>query len=208
VIEGKQDFFGEVSKEPSSFEELFVFYQDFVKVFYSTVQSENELPVEILFEINAALDHVSRHYIYEEEEEKVVRKAYSHLKRACLDGFKIVLRETLKKADELEKVDLSLIDNGEFEQNLRKLVSDIKAGAIDARRLEGSPLNQPSETGVPAFDRWLPVMEKCLQLEQDYYLHTGVSWAKKKSMIFSWKGIIASALIGSAVTLLLEGLLG
>lgn len=124
-----------------------------------------------------------------------------------MDGFKIVLRETLKKADELEKIDISLIDNGEFEQAFRKLVAAIKSGAIDARRLEGSPLDQPSDTGVPAFDRWLPVMEKCLQLEQDYYLNSAVKWAKRKSLIFSWKGIIVSALIGSAITMLLEGLI-
>ena len=51
-------------KEPTTFTELFEFYQNNVKLFYSAVQAENELPTEILFEINAAFDHLSRHYIY------------------------------------------------------------------------------------------------------------------------------------------------
>lgn len=51
--------------------------------------------MEILFELNAALDHLSRHYTYKESEAEAVAKAYAHMKRACLDVFKITLRETL-----------------------------------------------------------------------------------------------------------------
>lgn len=75
-------------RQPKTFVELFEFYQSKVKLFYSAVQAENELPTEILFEINAAFDHVSRYHVYGQSEEEVVAKAYSHLKRACLDVFK------------------------------------------------------------------------------------------------------------------------
>lgn len=48
-------------KEPSNIAELFAFYHDYVKVLYSAVQTENALPQEVLFELNAAFDHLSRH---------------------------------------------------------------------------------------------------------------------------------------------------
>ena len=70
---------------PTTFADLFKFYHEHVKILYSSVQVENVMPVELLFELNAALDHVSRHWCYGESEKEAVEKAYSHLKRCCLD---------------------------------------------------------------------------------------------------------------------------
>ena len=47
--------------KPKKFEELFKFYHEYVKLLYSSVQAGGSLPAEVLFELNAALDHVSRH---------------------------------------------------------------------------------------------------------------------------------------------------
>lgn len=196
--------------EPQDRTELFDFYQNQVKLYYSAVQSENELPVEVLFEINAAFDHLSRLYVYGEDEAVVVRKAYSHLKRSCLDVFKVAVREALKKYKELQSIDISLIDNGEFEKDLKRLVSEIKKGAVDARRLEGDPrTNSGSE--IPAFDRWVPVYENCLRLEDDFYNHASVDWAKHKGRRLSLKtmtvSIIASVLLGGLLRPVFEKLI-
>lgn len=134
-------------REPRTFDELFSFYQDRVKLYYSAVQAENELPTEILFELNAAFDHISRYYIYRQSEEEVVQKAYSHLKRACLDVFKLTLRDTLDKAAELEKLDISLIDNGHYEKELKTLKHSIKLKALEARKMEGDPMTAEADLG-------------------------------------------------------------
>jgi len=181
---------------PKTFSELFDFYHNSVKIYYGVVQSENVLPAEVLFELNAALDHLSRFYIYKEPERDVVSKAYSHMKRACLDIFKITLRETLDQYQELLKVDISLIDNGDFEKKLKMLANTIKIGAREARRLEGRPTSSASaELTVPAFDRWLPVYEDCLALQQDYYLHDSIDWAKSKSRGLTWRALIGTSLV-------------
>ena len=197
-------------RQPETFVELFEFYQSKVKLFYSAVQAENELPTEILFEINAAFDHVSRYHVYGQSEEEVVAKAYSHLKRACLDVFKIILRDTLTMVAELEKLDISLIDNGAYEKELKALEHSIKQRAIEARRQEGEPMTAETDLEVPAFALWLPVFEDCLKLQEEFYYHPAVDWAKKKGRWMSSKAliisVIASGLVGVALTKLVDWL--
>ena len=197
-------------RQPKTFVELFEFYQSKVKLFYSAVQAENELPTEILFEINAAFDHVSRYHVYGQSEEEVVAKAYSHLKRACLDVFKIILRDTLTMVAELEKLDISLIDNGAYEKELKALEHSIKQRAIEARRQEGDPMTAETDLEVPAFALWLPVFEDCLKLQEEFYYHPAVDWAKKKGRWMSSKAliisVIASGLVGVALTKLVDWL--
>ena len=166
--------------EPKNFAELFSFYHVYIKALYSSVQAQNALPNEVLFELNAALDHLSRHWTYHEEEAQVVAKAYGHCKRACLDIFKIKLRETRKQYDELLAIDTSVIDNGDFDRNLRQLWHDIKTEATEARRLEGRAA-QDDET-VPLFEPWEKVFIKCERLESEYYLHPKIEWAKKRAL--------------------------
>ena len=78
---------------PKTLAELFDFYFDEVKVLYAAVQAENTLPAEVLFEINAAFDHLARHWRHKEGEADAVAKTFGHLKRACLDIFKIRARD-------------------------------------------------------------------------------------------------------------------
>lgn len=197
-----------MASEPGTFSELFEFYNSSVKLYYSAVQSENVLPAEVLFELNAALDHLSRFYVYDEPETQVVHKAYSHMKRACLDVFKITLRETLDQYDELLKIDISLIDNGDFEKRLKRLASRIKTGAREARRLEGQPISGAQEDlTVPAFDRWLPVYEDCLALQQDYYLHDSVDWAKAKSRNLTSRVLISTSIVSAIIGFLISKVL-
>lgn len=65
---------------------------------------------------------------------------------------------------------------------------------------------------VPAFALWLPVFEDCLKLQEDFYHHPAVDWAKKKGRWMSTKSLVvtvlASALVGALLTKLLEALIG
>lgn len=178
-------------KEPTTIEELFSFYHDYVKVLYSAVQTENALPQEVLFELNAAFDHLSRHWIYKEEEAAVVRKCYGHLKRSCLDIFKISVREARTQFDELRKIDTSAIDNGEFDKRLLALFSEIRSGATKARSMEGNGNSDPAGP-IKAFDAWQPVYANCLRLE-DFYHHPALDWAKRRWWIKYWKTTLLTA---------------
>lgn len=162
---------------PDTFTELFKFYHDYVKVLYADVQVENQLPQELLFELNAALDHISRRWSYNEEEAQVVRRAYSHMKRACLDVFKIRLKRTADQYKDLQRCDVSVIDNGTFEKGMKALFADIRVAARGARREEGV---SDSNSNVPAFEAWSEVFVLCTQFEERFFDCPHVSWAKKR----------------------------
>ena len=181
-------------KEPSNISELFAFYHDYVKVLYSAVQTENALPQEVLFELNAAFDHLSRHWTYGEPEENVVRKCYGHLKRSCLDIFKISVREARQKFDELRKLDTSDIDNGEYDRKLLALFAEIRSGATDARKLEGNGNSDP-DGPIKAFDAWQPVYANCLRLETEFYHHAALDWAKRRWFKKYWKSTLFTAVV-------------
>lgn len=180
---------------PKTFRELFAFYNDYVKLLYSNVEAQNKLPDETLFEINAAFDHLSRHHIYNESEKSVVEKAFSHLKRSCLDIFKLKVKKALDQYEELKKLDLSYLDNGQYEGKLTALIHEIKSGAIDARHKEGDA-RYDDEHDVKAFDRWQPVFHNATRLEQEFYLHPRLEWAKRKNsfarLVSNWKTIVLS----------------
>ncbi len=189
---------GEVIQEhngdltPSNIAELYDFYHSFVKRLYSVVQAENTLPAEVLYEIHAAFDHVTRIETFNEQEDQAVRKAYSHFKRACLDVYKIYFRDSLEMFEELKKIDTSAIDNGDFDFKLRHLIDKIRKNATEARRLEGDK-SQDTVEKVLAFDRWQLVARDCQIFRNEFYLHKSISWAKKRN----WRKGIAIFVYGA-----------
>lgn len=179
--------------KPKTFEELFKFYHEYVKLLYSSVQAGGVLPIEVLFELNAALDHISRHWAYRESEAAVVDKAYAHLKRTCLDIFKLKVNDANDQFVELRSIETSILDNGEFDRNLIALHHKIKIEATEARRLEGESRNDDEAT-IKAFALWQPVYEDCIKLEKDFYNHPKLHWAKKKVAFFKRKEFIVSVI--------------
>jgi hypothetical protein len=168
-----------MSNQPKTVAELYKFYYDVVKPLYSAVQVDNVLPTETLFELNAAFDHLSRHWFYGEAEDASVEKAYSHLKRSCLDIFKLQLKATREQYDHLLKIDTSLLDNGEFDSKMHKLFLEIRIGAKGARLWEGQTKHDDL-AGIKAFENWYPVYEKCIQFEEQIYNHPKIGWVRKK----------------------------
>jgi hypothetical protein len=180
---------------PQTFAELFQFYNDTVKPLYSEIQLTNELPAETLFEINAAWDHLSRAWTYGDTEPAVVAKAYSHLKRSVLDIFKLVVRNSIDQFEELTKVDISIIDNGAFEVELRQLHHSIKELARSARAGEGD-VRRDDKAAIAAFDLWAPVYDKCKRLEKEYYRSEKWVWAKQRHKRRHWKELVVGFLVG------------
>ena len=64
----------QMAGDPQTFQEVFEFYNTYVKLLYCDVQATNVLPAEVLFELNAAFDHASRHWVYGETEAAVSKK--------------------------------------------------------------------------------------------------------------------------------------
>ncbi len=164
---------------PTDLKQLFCFYHDYVKLLYASVQTTNQVPVEMLFELNAALDHLSRQWVYPDEEQEVVTKAYGHFKRACLDVFKITFKEAADHYQKLSAIDTSVIDNGEFDRSLHVFFNQMRAKATKARQMEGRPDNNGA---VPAFEFWEDVYTDCVAFNQRFFLHERLHWAKRRGV--------------------------
>lgn len=195
-----------MANPPASFGEVFRFYYDVVKPLYSKIQADNVLPSETLFEINAAFDHLSRHWHYAEDEKVVAEKTYSHLKRSCLDIFKLCVVQTMDKYDDLKRIDTSVVDNGEFDARLIALIGDIKQGAAEARAVEGD--TRDDDGHIKAFEHWLSVYKKCVSFERDFYRNRKVDWARtrerKRRWRDRWETLAIGVLGGILVTLLVQ----
>lgn len=185
--------------------EVFQFYNDTVKVLYSEIEARNNtLPVELLFEIHSAFDHLKRIYIDNESEDESCKKAFSHLKRGLLDAFKLKLKYFNDDCNKLlnKKADLRIIDSGTY---LTDLLNDRKNIINTAKlaRLEESKINIDL-----AFENWCAVSKQIDDFEAKYFDSAKIKWAEKQSFFHFnanfWLGVLAGIISGIAVTLLFE----
>lgn len=185
--------------------EVFQFYNDTVKILYSEIEARNNtLPVELLFEIHSAFDHLKRYFIDGESEDECCKKAFSHLKRGLLDAFKLKLKYFNDDCNKLlnKKADLRIIDSGTY---LTDLLNDRKTIINTARtaRLEESKTNIDS-----AFENWCAVSKQIDDFESKYFDSAKIKWAEKQSFFHFnanfWLGVLAGVISSVAVTLLFQ----
>ena len=145
--------------------DVYQLYEDVVKPLYCEIEAQNNtLPVELLFETYAALDHLKRIYINGECEEECCKKALSHIKRGALDAFKLKLKYFNSDVKSFMKSGsgLSLIDNGQFLVNLTADRAEISKLAKKARSQEGR------NKDTTAFDPWYETSLKIDAFRETY----------------------------------------
>ena len=184
---------------PESIPDLMTFYHQYVKLVYSLVQSDGVLPQEMLFEVNAAFDHLSRHWTHAEAEEVVVQKAYGHLKRCCLDGFKIRFRDCSDHRRELRRLDTTGLDNGSFTPRMHRAWAALRKQAAEARQMEGRP---DLEGRILAFDGWEEVVAACEVFDETFYEHERLSWVRRRSGWRVARQVLVTLVLGAMGSLL------
>jgi len=107
--------------KPTTVEELVEFYYDKFKLIYDDAQLLNSPSIELLLEVHAAFDHLSRHWRFGQDLAASVDRAAGHLKRGTFDAFKLIVRDTRDQYDQLMRSNIGAIDNGEFERGLVQL---------------------------------------------------------------------------------------
>ena len=112
-----------------SLKSVFQFYHDLLKPLFAATQLSSQVPVEVLFEIAAAFDHLSRHWTMDEKEASVAEAAHRHLRRATFDIFKLAVKEAIDSFQKLRTIDTSGVDGGDFDKRLIALATRIKEGA-------------------------------------------------------------------------------
>jgi len=189
-------------------QDAFAFYSEYLKPLYCEIEArDNTIPVEMLFEIHAAFDHLRRFYVNGDEETTSTRRAIGHLKRASLDAFKLKLKYFNADLERLLGLGacLELVDNGSFiEEILRdkqKIIKIAKQARIDESK------NDP-ET---AFDTWIQTSilidettEKILnsQVHIDSATIKAKNWFNKDKFQGLWIGFLSGFLSSLAVWLL------
>ena len=180
--------------------DVYQFYNDKAKILYSEIEARNNsLPIELLFEVHSAFDHLKRIHIDGEPEDHCAEKAFSHLKRGLLDAFKLKLKYHNDACKKLMKsrIDLRLIDNGRFLPSLLKKRKTIINIAKEARLSEG-------KEGIDvAFEKWCEVSGLIDQFEEEFFDPAKIQWAKMLGFFhFSLSfivgiitGVIASAIV-------------
>lgn len=185
--------------------DAFEFYREYVKPLYCEIEArDNTLPVELLFEIHAAFDHLRRYFVDGENEATAVHKAISHLKRGALDAFKLKLKffhddfQSLVKSD----VDFDLVDNGKFLPNLLADKDKIINLAKQSR------LSESIDDPAKAFELW---SSTSLAINDFYATYMSdqnkIEWARKKTFKL-WnkdtrKGIVIGLITGLASSYLI-----
>lgn len=184
-------------------QEVYEFYNNTVKVIYSEIEAKNNtLPVELLFEINSAFDHLKRIHIDGESEDLQSQKAYSHLKRGCLDAFKLKLKYFNDDVSKIyrKKADLRIIDNGKYLADFIQFKSDIFKIAKEARLNEGK-----MDTEL-ALQEWSHVSVLIDSFEDKFFNTEKLHWAEKQSFFHFnanfWLGVLAGIISSVVVTIL------
>ncbi|MGE4351565.1 MAG: hypothetical protein AB7E52_05180 [Bdellovibrionales bacterium] len=178
----------------AALKDVFNYYWEYTKPLYCEIEArDNALPVELLFEIHAAFDHLARHTTCGEDLDDCVNKALSHLKRGCLDAFKLKHRNFKDDVDLFlkNKVDFSYLDNGRFLSSLMKDRRHIDDLVVKARLAESK-----SDT-TDAFKYWTEV-SLAIDSFCDRYLKDGekLIWAKNKTFALVGKESIISFITG------------
>lgn len=184
-------------------QEVYEFYNNTVKVIYSEIEAKNNtLPVELLFEINSAFDHLKRIHIDGESEDLQSQKAYSHLKRGCLDAFKLKLKYFNDDVSKIyrKKADLRIIDNGQYLADFIQAKADIFKTAKEARLNEGK-----MDTEL-ALQEWSHVSVLIDSFEDKFFNTEKLHWAEKQSFFHFnanfWLGVLAGIISSVVVTVL------
>ena len=187
--------------------EVYQFYNDKVKIIYSEVEARNNtLPVELLFEIHSAFDHLKRLHVDGEDENLSAQKAYSHLKRGVLDAFKLKLKYFNDDYSKLinKKADLRIIDSGTYLTDLLKDRKRIVDAAKSAR------LNEAKQDIDEAFENWCITSEQINEFEQKYFDSEKIKWAERQSFFHFnanfWLGVVSGIVSSILFTLLMKAI--
>ena len=173
--------------------EVYEFYNERVKVAYSEIEARNnKLPIELLFEIHSALDHLKRFHLNEDSEEEACGKAYSHLKRGVLDAYKLKLKYFNDEYSKLFKnnTELKIIDSGKFLPEALSLYKNIISSAKDAR------ISESQKDINKAFESWYTVSVLIDEFEERYFDSEKLTWAKKQGMFQLGTNFIIGVITG------------
>lgn len=194
-------FFGR--EKDKSIVEVYQFYNNRLKPLYVEIEARNKIPVELLFEIHAAFDHMKRIYVEGEKSRICCQKALSHLKRGLLDALKLKLKYFNIDIERLlvAQTDFSLVDNGKYIVSLQQKKATIIQEAKQARLHEGL------KDIEKALESWLRTAEYIDEFESEFLKPEKIAWAKRKTFAF-WNadfvrgvvaGVVSSGLVAFAI---------
>ena len=172
--------------------------------------SDNEYPVEILNEIRAMMNHLANLTLIPststQQIDEEINKIFSHYKRALFDCYKYLCISELDKYTLFYKqhkyMDMSLIDNGNFLDNLCSLHKDAVEATVYAKKLENNPLIQFDDVFIGYKDAY----EKCFALT--YHIDNNKQKVEKIKHKHTAAGVLGIAGLVVGIIGIIVGILG
>jgi hypothetical protein len=187
--------------------DVFEFYNKYVKPVYSKIEAKgNVLPIQLLFEIHSAFDHLKRSIIDHQPEEECCKCAKSHLKRGLLDAYKLELKFFNDDYNKLTglKAQLGLIDSGRFLLGLVGAREKVVQSAKKARLVDKENIDI-------LCDAWSDVSLAIAEIEDKFFSRQAdIEWTiiqNKKSWWRSFRDNIVGNLIAAGIISLITFLL-
>jgi len=113
-------------------------------------------------------------------QEKTISKVEGHLQRAFLDAVKVFVMETQKNYTKLKEVNLSYIDNGEFQQQVIQLWEKIQKDSIELRNWSFHAAESDEFPSDDLFELAGSIFANCNHFNKNYFGSKKVEWAKQK----------------------------
>lgn len=196
--------------------EMYDIYNTIIKPLIADIEaSYNSIPQELLNEIRAYNDHLSRIFSKSSNDEIIdtqLSKAFSHIKRLVYDCYKYLIVYTKHYIDTQEKklkhIDLTVIDNGRFHTEYMDLEKDAHTKEIEAKKVETK--NESVGNFEDNVLNYQKAYEAYVKLEDFLYVNTQkINWAKRKfykNKVLAIIGSLMLFILGAIASLFIENL--
>lgn len=166
----------------TSVAELYKVYNEVIKPLIADYEArEQRFPTPIFNEIRAFNDHIAQCYRLSDDRaklEKEVNLAKRHIFRIVLDCYKYLDVSLYDKIERFEKrtksVDLTIISNGLFYPNYRRINQEAVSLVRQARTIESMDREKSLEIYQEAFNKYTELEDLIEKVSQD------VKWARRK----------------------------
>ncbi|GHS97439.1 hypothetical protein FACS189421_04250 [Bacteroidia bacterium] len=196
-----------VEKFQSELSTIYTQYNETIKPLIADIEAHcQQFPDSLFNEIRALNDHIARCFtsnMIDSQIAEELKKAESHVLRITFDCYKYLdvwFYDYIKKFDKdyTDKIDITLIDNGEFAPKFRKLEVDAIKMIREAKKLE-------SKDKQKSFDLYQAAYNNYSDLEELIDSNMSkLNWAKYRKKV-KWTVTvlvwIASVVISSIVTI-------
>ncbi len=193
----------------NSLKPLYKSYNEVIKPLIADIEARSQqFPLPLFNEIRAFNDHVAQCYwddVSKADVKKEISKAERHIVRIVLDCYKyltVFLNDRVVKFEkQTRRIDLTVINNGDFYSHYKKLREEAVAKVREAKQIE----SRDNQKSIPEFERSYNLYTELDSLISDNLVN--INWARAKFSLRRFLKIvlwIIAAILSGLLSLLIS----